>query len=635
MKFRQLLQQYWGYDDFRGVQREIIESIASGQDTLGLMPTGGGKSITFQVPTLALPGMCLVVTPLIALMKDQVLNLKQRGLTAAAIYSGMTREQVQLVLDNAVYGAYKFLYVSPERIGTAQFQNKLTHMTVSLITVDEAHCISQWGYDFRPDYLRIADVRKLLPRVPVLALTATATAEVVEDIQKQLGFSAPHVFKMSFARPNLHYIVRRTESKTDEMLHILRCVPGSAVVYTRSRRKTREIAQLLENEGISASYYHAGLTLLDKEVRQKAWIGDQIRVMVATNAFGMGIDKSDVRLVIHMDVPDSVEAYFQEAGRGGRDGQVAYAVLLHDRNDAMKLRARVANAFPDRAYIRKVYSDLSYFYQIGEGEAEGQTFDFDIDRFCRTFRHQSIHLVSALQLLTRAGYIHFRMEDDHHSRMIFLMQRHELYDVNYLSPEEEKVLYALMRHEGGFFADYVTIEEDRLAEDCEMTQVQVYQLLLQLNRRRIIHYIPRKNCPQITYRTRRIDSQYLVISREIYEERREQYVRRIESMIGYFSKDDECRSRYLLHYFDDDAPDCGYCDVCISRETEVGPQVNAEAVQTVQHRVEEILQDGEYHLLDELMTLGSDRYAVRQAIENLHEQERIELQDNRVRRVLG
>ena len=631
MKFRQILQQYWGYPDFRGVQRQIIESIASGRDTLGLMPTGGGKSITFQVPTLAMEGLCLVVTPLIALMKDQVLNLKQRGLRAAAIYSGMSREQIGLTLDNAVLGAYKFLYVSPERLSTSLFLTKVQRMKVALITVDEAHCISQWGYDFRPEYLRIAAIREVLPGVPVLALTATATSAVVTDIQRQLGFAEPCVFKMSFARDNLHYIVRQSGQKEEEMLHILRSVPGSAIVYTRSRRGTREVAQLLASEGISASYYHAGLTPLDKDVRQKAWVSDQIRVMVATNAFGMGIDKPDVRLVIHLDVPDSVEAYFQEAGRGGRDGKVSYAVLLYDRNDAMKLRTRVPQNFPERDYIRKVYSDLSSYYQIAEGEAEGRTFDFDINHFCRTFHHSSIYLVSALQLLTRAGYIYFRLEDDHTSRMMFLLQRHELYDVDYLSETEERVMYALMRREGGFFADYVALEEDRVAEDCDMTPQQVYQILLKLNRQRIINYVPRKNCPQITYTTRRVDTDYITISKEIYEQRRDQYKQRIESMIGYFDRDDECRSRYLLHYFDDEAPDCGYCDVCISREREPQLPPHEAERQQVQSHIEQVLCDGQYHLLDELVPAGTDRTVAYAVIEQLHADELLEIKDNTVR----
>lgn len=575
--FREILRSYWGYPDFRGIQRDIIESIAAGRDTLGLMPTGGGKSITFQVPTLAAEGMCLVVTPLIALMKDQVENLRQRGIRAAAVYSGQTKTEILNTLDNAVFGAYKFLYISPERLATQLFMNKVQRMKVCLITVDEAHCISQWGYDFRPHYLRIAEIRRFLPGVPVLALTATATTEVVNDIQEKLSFTQPNVFKMSFARANLHYFVRPTENKEEEMLHILNSVKGSAIVYTRNRRKTREIAQFLKANGIEALHFHAGLTSLDKDVRQRAWQTDEVRVMVATNAFGMGIDKPDVRLVIHMDVPDSIEAYFQEAGRGGRDGQTAYAVLLTDRGDAQRLQARVPQTFPDRDYIRKVYADLASFFQIAEGEAEGRTFDFNIDRFCQTFHHYPTVAVSALQLLTRAGYIHFSLEDENSSRVMFLVRRDELYDIDYLSPEEEELLNALMRQNGGFFVDYVAIEEDRLAETCHTTAPKVYETLCALTRKRIVHYVPHKDVAQITYTTRRIDTQYVEINRDIYEVRKENYVRRIQAMVGYITEQSECRSRYLLRYFDDEGTDCGHCDVCLAQRIAAQPATNAKA----------------------------------------------------------
>ncbi len=565
-KYRAILRQYWGYPDFRGIQADIIRSVTEGHDTLGLMPTGGGKSITFQVPTLAMDGMCLVVTPLIALMKDQVYNLRRHGIPAAAVYSGQSRDEIVRHLDNAVFGAYKFLYVSPERLATPLFLNKVTRMKVCLLTIDEAHCISQWGYDFRPHYLRIAEVRAKLPGVPALALTATATALVIDDIRHRLEFRDDRVFRMSFARENLHYITRFAEDKSQEALHILRSVPGCAILYTRNRKQTGEVAEWLRQEGITALNFHAGLTPLEKEQRQEAWQTDRVRVMVATNAFGMGIDKPDVRLVVHLDVPDSIEAYFQEAGRGGRDGLTSYAVLLYDGYDARRLRMRVPQTYPDRDYVKRVYTDLASFLQIAEGEGEGHTYDFDFDRFCRVFRHHPVALLSALNLLTQSGYIHFSLEDDRDARVIFLVERDELYNVRDLTPQQDAVLNALLRSSGALFVDYVPIEEDRLAERCGYTTEVVHEVLKQLSRRRVLNFIPHKDKPQLTYVMRRVDTCYVEIPPSVYEERRDLYHKRIEAMVGYFEKDDFCRSRYLLRYFGDDGPDCGHCDVCLARK---------------------------------------------------------------------
>lgn len=409
MDYQGILKQYWGYDHFRGIQEDIINSIGSGKDTLGLMPTGGGKSVTFQVPALAQPGLCLVITPLIALMKDQVRNLRDRGIKAVAIYSGMTREEIVIALENCIFGDYKFLYISPERLDSEIFQIKLRSMKVCMITVDESHCISQWGYDFRPAYLKISDIRKLLPGIPVLALTATATPEVVKDIQQRLGFEKENVFRMSFERSNLAYIVRRTENKADELLHILKSVNGSAIVYTRNRKKTKEIALLLNQNDITATFYHAGLSNELKDQHQKDWVSGTCRVMVATNAFGMGIDKPDVRLVLHADFPDSPEAYFQEAGRAGRDGQKAYAVLLYAQNDKVLLKKRIADTFPEKEYIRKVYEDINYYYQMAMGDGLGCTYAFNIDEFCQNFKHFPIQVDSALKILTRAVIWNIRM----------------------------------------------------------------------------------------------------------------------------------------------------------------------------------------------------------------------------------
>lgn len=618
-----ILRQYWGYDSFRGIQLDIINSIASGHDTLGLMPTGGGKSITFQVPTMAMEGLCLVVTPLIALMKDQVQNLRQRGIMAAAIYSGQTRSEVVQHLDNAIFGAYKFLYVSPERLSTEIFMNKVRRMKVCLITVDEAHCISQWGYDFRPHYLRIAEVRKLLPGVPVLALTATATRMVVDDIQQKLAFVDGQVYKMSFARPNLHYIVRPTGDKFAELLHILQCVDGSAIVYTRSRNGTREVADKLNEAGITALHYHAGLTSLDKDTRQQAWQRDQVRVMVATNAFGMGIDKPDVRLVVHKDVPDSLEAYFQEAGRGGRDGQVAYGVLLTDGEDAKRLSMHLTQAFPDRTYIRRVYADLASFFQIAEGEAEGRTFDFNMERFCHVFKHFPVLLVSALNLLTQAGYIHFSLEDENSSRVIFLVRRDELYGIDYLNSAEERVLNIIMRNTCGIFADYVPVDEERLAEKCGMTREQVYNHLRHLTQLRVLNYVPHKDTPQITYTCRRIDADQVQIMPDIYEVRRDQYRTRIDAMIRYFTETDMCRSRFLLHYFDDDGPDCGYCDVCIAREEETASMPQSQQVDEAAHHVMTVVEAGRTYPLAYFKESGFAHGVLLQALARLQHEGKI------------
>lgn len=564
--YKDILKQYWGYDGFRGIQEDIICSIGNGQDTLGLMPTGGGKSITFQVPALAKPGLCLVVTPLIALMKDQVQNLKSRGIKATAVYSGMTREEIVITLENCIFGDYKFLYISPERLDTEIFRTKLKSMNVSMITVDESHCISQWGYDFRPAYLKISQIRDMLPGVPVLALTATATPEVVDDIQKQLGFSTPNVFRMSFERKNLAYIVRRTDNKADELLHILQSVTGSAIVYTRSRKRTKDTAQWLNANGISATFYHAGLSNDDKDTRQKSWVSGQQRVMVATNAFGMGIDKPDVRLVVHIDMPDSPEAYFQEAGRAGRDGLKAYAVLLYAKTDKSIMSKRVADTFPEKDYIRKVYEQINYYYQMAMGDGLGCTKAFNIDEFCRNFKHFPIQVDSALKILTRAGYLEYTDEQDNASRVIFTLRRDELYYINEKDPDTEKLIRVILRSYTGLFSDYSYIDEETLAKRSGLTRQQVYSILITLTRQHVLHYIPGKKTPYIIYTRERQDSDRIVLSKEVYEDRRASYEKRIKAMIDYADTDDKCRSRMLLYYFGEkNEHNCGQCDVCLKK----------------------------------------------------------------------
>ena len=603
-KYREILKQYWGYDDFRGIQREIIESIGSGHDTLGLMPTGGGKSITFQVPALAQEGTCIVITPLIALMKDQVDNLRHRGIRAAAIYSGLTREEIVITLENCIFGDIRILYVSPERLSSELFQTKLRHMHVSFITVDEAHCISQWGYDFRPSYLEIAQIRKLVPEAPILALTATATPAVVKDIQDKLStlhspLSTFNVFKMSFERKNLAYVVRKAPDKREQLLHILNSMKGTAIVYARSRKRTKEFADLLNEAGITATFYHAGLDSVVKDERQRDWQRDKVRVMVATNAFGMGIDKPDVRLVIHMDCPDSIEAYFQEAGRAGRDGRKAYAVLLYNDADHRKLEKRIADTFPEKAYIKQVYEHLAYYYQIGVGSGYNHTFEFNIDEFCHTYHHFPIQVDSALKILNRAGYIEYTEEQDNQARVMFTVSRNDLYRLENNTPNEDKVITALLRNYGGLFTDYNYIDESFIASQTALQPQQLYLILKSLSQRHILHFIPQKKTPYIRYMQRREDMEHVQLRPEVYEERKAQFSERIHKMIGYATNDDVCRSRQLLDYFGEKSrKDCGQCDVCLSHRAEglvSEPRLN-EAMDSILT----LLADGKPHPITEL-----------------------------------
>ena len=615
MSYREILKQYWGYDDFRGIQQEIIESIGSGHDTLGLMPTGGGKSITFQVPALAQEGTCIVITPLIALMKDQVDNLRRRGIRAAAIYSGLTREEIVTTLENCIFGDIRILYVSPERLSSDLFQTKLRHMHVSFITVDEAHCISQWGYDFRPSYLEIAKIRKLAPHAPVLALTATATPAVVQDIQEKLASSASlsnetsptssaspasfKIFRMSFERTNLAYVVRKAHDKREQLLHILNSMKGTAIVYARSRKRTKEFADLLNEAGITATFYHAGLDSVVKDERQRDWQQDKVRVMVATNAFGMGIDKPDVRLVIHMDCPDSIEAYFQEAGRAGRDGRKAYAVLLYNDADHRKLEKRIADTFPEKAYIKQVYEHLAYYYQIGVGSGYNHTFEFNIDEFCHTYHHFPIQVDSALKILNRAGYIEYTEEQDNQARVMFTVSRNDLYRLENNTPNEDKVITALLRNYGGLFTDYNYIDESFIASQTALQPQQLYLILKSLSQRHILHFIPQKKTPYIRYMQRREDMEHVQLRPEVYEERKAQFSERIHKMIGYATNDDVCRSRQLLDYFGEKSrKDCGQCDVCLSHRAEglvSEPRLN-EAMDSILT----LLADGKPHPITEL-----------------------------------
>ena len=620
MSYLDILHKYWGYPDFRGIQREIIESIGAGKDTLGLMPTGGGKSLTFQVPALAQEGVCIVITPLIALMKDQVEHLRHKGITAAAIYSGMSRDAIVTTLENCIFGGVKLLYISPERISSDIFQIKLKHMKVSFITVDEAHCISQWGYDFRPSYLQIAVIRKLVPNVPILALTATATPNVIDDIQERLGFTEKNVFRMSFERKNLVYVVRQAEDKEAEMVHILQSIPKTAIVYCRSRKRTKEVAQLLMQYGISATWYHAGLEPAVKDQRQSEWQHDKVRVIVATNAFGMGIDKADVRVVIHMDCPSSLEAYFQEAGRAGRDGQKAYAVLLYNGHDNRTLQKRVEDTFPPKEYVQQVYEHLAYFYQIGVNSGEGCTFEFPIDKFCATFKHFPIRANAALILLQRAGYIDYEPNPDNNARVRFLLRRDDLYRLDSLSEKENDVVISLLRNYGGLFTDYGYVDESYIAQEAGLDRNQTYMVLVNLSKKRIIDFIPRKSIPLISYKRDRVDGSDVILDKSVYEERKEQFQKSINSVINYAQNDRVCRSRQLLYYFGEKkSVDCEQCDVCLSHSHHDDHNQQEE----IKEKLLAMVADGERHHVTEVRQLDEDWDMVTKVMKELMDEEQL------------
>ncbi len=566
-QYHEILKKHWGYDAFRPLQEEIIQSVGQGHDTLALMPTGGGKSITFQVPALAKEGLCLVVTPLIALMKDQVENLKRNGIKAAAIHSGLTYREIKITFDNAVFNHTKFLYVSPERLSTELFLEKLPHLNINLIAVDEAHCISQWGYDFRPSYLKIAAIREMLPDVPILALTATATPPVVKDITERLQFKSGKVFKKDFSRPNLAYVVRPAEDKEKELVKILKAVNGSTVVYVRNRKKTREYAHLLLDNNISADYFHAGLTQASKNDRQDKWKNNQTRVMVATNAFGMGIDKPDVRLVVHIDAPDSLEAYFQEAGRAGRDGKKAFAVLLWSNNNQKNLKKQVKTTFPEPEVIKRVYDAVGNFFQLPVGAGFQMVNDFDIAKFCSAFKMNALQVFNSLKILQRAGYMTFTEEIDIPSKVIFLEEGNELYKFQVANARLDPFIKILLRTYTGLFTEYAAINETDLAKKTGTTNEEVYKALQQLSKAGIIHYIPRRKTPLITWLQSREETRHLRLPPEVYEKRKQQYKDQIDAVIEYGTSDHICRSRLLLSYFGQiNSENCGICDVCLSRK---------------------------------------------------------------------
>ena len=625
-KYQEILKQYWGYDSFRDLQEEIITSIGEGKDTLGLMPTGGGKSITFQVPALAQEGICIVITPLIALMKDQVQNLRKREIKALAIYSGMTRQEILTALENCIFGNYKFLYISPERLDTEIFRTKLRSMKVSMITVDESHCISQWGYDFRPAYLKIAEIRELLPEVPVLALTATATPEVVTDIQTRLKFREGNVFRMSFERKNLAYIVRKTDNKTKELLYILQRISGSAIIYVRNRRRTKEITELLMNEGITADFYHAGLDNAVKDLRQKRWQSGEVRVMVATNAFGMGIDKPDVRIVLHLDLPDSPEAYFQEAGRAGRDGEKAYAVILYSKSDKTTLHKRVVDTFPDKEYILNVYEHLQYYYQMAMGDGFQCIREFNLEEFCRKFKYFPVPVDSALKILTQAGYLEYTDEQDNSSRILFTIRRDELYKLREMGKEAEALIQSILRSYTGVFTDYAYISEESLAIRTGLTRQQIYNILVTLTKRRIVDYIPRKKTPYIIYTRERLELRFLHIPPSVYEERKARYEARIKAMEEYVTTENVCRSRMLLRYFGEkNEHNCGQCDVCLSKRTT--DDLSEKSYEEVKRQILDLLSHSPLTPAETADQIKAEKEDIGQVIRYLLDEGELKMQD--------
>jgi len=572
--YHKVLKKYWGYDEFRPLQEDIILSIAEGRDTLGLMPTGGGKSLTFQVPTLAMNGLCIVVSPLVALMKDQVLNLKEKGIKAELIYSGLTRDEIEVILNKCLYGNNKFLYISPERINTAIFQEKLLSMKVCLIAIDESHCISQWGYDFRPSYLKIIQLRELLPEVPVLALTATATPEVVDDIQDRLGFAKKNVFVTSFERSNLSYLVRNVEDKLRYLLKILRKQKGSSVVYVRSRKKCKEIAEFLKLNQIKAEFYHAGLDNAVKDMRQERWRDNKVQVMVATNAFGMGIDKPDVRSVVHIDLPDTLEAYFQEAGRAGRDGKRAYAVMLYSNPDKVQLLKRIKTSYPEIETVKRVYQAVGNFLQIAEGAGKDAVFDFNLALFCQKFKFNVLQAFNSLKILQRAGYLEITDDLEHSTKLHFAINRDDLYRYQIENKQQDDFIKLILRTYTGLFTDYVPVNLDSLAYRKKIDVKILIDNLKDLSQHGVIKYIPRKKTPFIIYTQERLPLNYLKFTKEVYQNRKEKFEEKINAVISYAETVENCRSKFLLEYFGQPkAPVCGECDVCKEKDENVADKL--------------------------------------------------------------
>lgn len=602
--YRKILTKYWGYSTFRPLQEEIIMSVADGNDTLGLMPTGGGKSITFQVPALASDGICIVVSPLIALMKDQVDRLKSLDIKAMVIHTGMMREEISISLDNCIYGDYKFLYISPERIGSEVFRNRVTRMNVSLVAVDEAHCISQWGYDFRPSYLKIADLRDLLPEdVPFLALTATATTQVVEDIMDKLRFRKRKVLKTGFDRPNLTYLVREVEDKESYLLKTVAKVKGSGIVYVRSRKRSKEIAEMLVKNDIPADFYHAGLSRELRDLKQVAWTAGKSRIMVATNAFGMGIDKANVRFVMHWDIPDSIESYFQESGRAGRDGKTAWAVQLFNRADVGRARDRVRTSFPPPERIRDIYELLCNFLEIPIGGGRNGVFDFNLSEFVTRYRLPVSEAYNSIKFMEREGYLELTEEINNPSRVNFIVGRDDLYRFQVANASLDGFVKLLLRSYTGLFTEFSPVSEEYLSGKSGLSRDQIYNFMVQLSKQNIIRYIPGKKTALVIFTEERLDRKSLMISPSNYQEVREKFEVRLEKIIEYVTSSTRCRATMLLEYFGQESSRCGKCDVCISRNE---LDLSKYEFDLILDRIKEALENESLEMKDLVKRLGGN-----------------------------
>lgn len=600
---RKILVEYWGYTNFRPLQEDIIDAVMQDNDTLALLPTGGGKSVCFQVPAMMKEGTCLVITPLIALMNDQVSRLKKLSIDARAIHTGMHRNEIESVYSNCLSGKTKFLYVSPERLENETFLNVLARLKISLITVDEAHCISQWGYDFRPPYLKIAEIRNIIKDVPFLALTATATSVVVEDIMIRLKFKNPRLFQASFERKNLAYRVVKDADKTGHLLNLLKPETGSVIIYVRNRKKTKELAEILSKNNISAQHYHAGLNARTRTQKQKDWTAGRFKVMVSTNAFGMGIDKPDVRQVIHYDLPDCIEAYFQEAGRAGRDGKSSVATLLYANQDVVNAKRKLKEAYPPLDRIRIIYNALGNYFQIPEGSGGDQGYNFNIVAFSEHFEFNLMEVYNAIRFLEREGYLYYNESAGQFSKIFIPIGKEELYRVMVDNPGSDRLLKDILRSYAGVFTDYININEEQLSKRTEMTKEDVVKKLMFLNAQKIISYIPVKVSPQIVYATERLNEKNIVFSKENYDNLKDAAEKRLQSLLDFVSNAMQCRSQQLLHYFGEKKSSrCGICDVCQKKNI---TELNKIEFEKIRLQIKEQLAKGPMHLYSLISSVSS------------------------------